>query len=171
MYGLVLIISSILFIYLGMIKYMNANFISDISLGIYYFIFVSYVQKYGDEHMEQIIIYLGGLTTIITIILAIINSYLSSININLFPISKLYYRYSFNQAIIGISLFFLFKNLTISNSKIVNYIASSTFAVYLVSEHPLMRRRIWNNYFKLSYADKKIIPIICIFFLFLFNCN
>lgn len=44
----------------------------------------------------------------------------------------------------GISLFLLFERIEIS-SRVINYVAKSTFAVYLVHDNPLVRDIVWKQ--------------------------
>ena len=50
----------------------------------------------------------------------------------------------------GINLFLFFKNIKIKCNKIINYLASFSFGVYLFHEHIYMKRLLWNNFFPLS---------------------
>lgn len=47
--------------------------------------------------------------------------------------------------VLVISLFFIFKNLRIQNSKMINLIASTTFGIYLFHESKIGRILIWNK--------------------------
>ena len=66
------------------------------------------------------------------------------------------YLYSFTSLksvfvfICSISLFLFFKNIKIKYNKVINYIASLSFGVYLFHEHIYMKKLLWNNFFPLS---------------------
>jgi putative membrane protein len=55
------------------------------------------------------------------------------------------YTYVYNSPfllIVSISIFCLFRNLSFKN-RLINYLASSSLAIYLIHEHPLMREIIY----------------------------
>ena len=71
------------------------------------------------------------------------------------------YTYVYNSPfllILSISIFCLFRNLSFKNN-IINYLASSSLAIYLIHEHPLMREIIYvKPFMKIIYTrvrDKK----------------
>lgn len=51
--------------------------------------------------------------------------------------------------IIAFSLFLLFERISF-HSSVINKIAKSTLAVYLITEYPAMRDLLWNNYFNIN---------------------
>lgn len=64
------------------------------------------------------------------------------------------YTYVYNSPfllILSISIFCLFRNLSFKNN-IINYLASSSLAIYLIHEHPLMREIIYvKPFMKITY--------------------
>ncbi|MFI3604952.1 acyltransferase [Vagococcus fluvialis] len=46
----------------------------------------------------------------------------------------------------AISMFLLFKEINIKHNLAINKIASTTFAVYLIHEHPLVRKLLWSSF-------------------------
>lgn len=66
------------------------------------------------------------------------------------------YTYVYNSPfllILSISIFCLFRNLSFKNN-IINYLASSSLAIYLIHEHPLMREIIYVKLFmKIIYMN------------------
>jgi len=65
--------------------------------------------------------------------------------------SYIYYFTSLNNVFvlgISISVFLLFKNIRIKNNRIINIIASSTFGIYLIHDHPYVRNFLWITLFK-----------------------
>lgn len=55
--------------------------------------------------------------------------------------------------ITAFAVFLLIKELNIKSNYIINKIASTTFAVYLIHEHPLMREFLWKNIFTFVDID------------------
>ena len=45
-------------------------------------------------------------------------------------------------------MFVIFKNLKMRTSKLINYLGSITFGVYLIHDNPFFRDIMWNNIFK-----------------------
>ena len=66
------------------------------------------------------------------------------------------YTYVYNSPfllILSISIFCLFRNLSFKNN-IINYLASSSLAIYLIHEHPLMREIIYvKPFMKIIYMN------------------
>ena len=50
---------------------------------------------------------------------------------------------------IGFGMFLLFNRITFHN-RIVNYVAQSAFAVYLITDHPFSRKLLWTRLFNLQ---------------------
>ena len=61
--------------------------------------------------------------------------------------------------LLSVSLFLLFKNLHIRNSKTINFLAKGVFGVYLIHEHPLVRDFLWNHLFQNTkhYEDPRLL--------------
>ena len=54
--------------------------------------------------------------------------------------------------------FLMFKNLKIGYHKWINVIASATFGVYLIHDHPIVRPFLWQTVFRnASYQDSLLI--------------
>ncbi len=58
------------------------------------------------------------------------------------------YEYSIFVIMLSIGIFLFFKGLKIKNSKIINFIAKSSFAVYLFSDHPMYKKIMWTIDFR-----------------------
>lgn len=52
--------------------------------------------------------------------------------------------------ICSVALFVLFKNIDIGQRKVINKIAASTFAVYLIHENPVLNDLLWTEWFKVN---------------------
>jgi len=58
--------------------------------------------------------------------------------------------------IISINLFLIFLNVNIRSNKIINEISKSTFGVYLIHEHYLMRMFLWEKLFNASKISNSL---------------
>lgn len=74
--------------------------------------------------------------------------------------------------LLSISLFLLFKNLNIRNSRTVNMLAKGVFGIYLIHEHYLVRNWLWNRLFQNSkyYDDPRLIFICFLAVITVFLC-
>ena len=73
-----------------------------------------------------------------------------------------------------ISLFFFFKNINISYNRVINFLSSMSFGVYLFHEHPFVRKLLWQSIFPaykvLNYNTSLGSVIIIAFFIYLVGC-
>lgn len=103
----------------------------------------AYIRKYGTVKTDTISIGIGIISTILI---------LGSILWNDFHYSDgLYVMYLAHKgnSIVGllaaIGIFSIFKNLKVNYSNKINVIASTTFAVYLIHNNPLISNWLWNS--------------------------
>lgn len=103
----------------------------------------AYIRKYGTVKTDTISIGIGIISTILI---------LGSILWNDFHYSDgLYVMYLAHKgnSIVGllaaIGIFSIFKNFKVNYSKKINVIASTTFAVYLIHNNPLISNWLWNS--------------------------
>lgn len=70
--------------------------------------------------------------------------------------------------LLAVTIFYVFKNIKIKNSKIINLIARNSFAVYLIHEHELIRIPMWKfiNSIVVQYSNEYIIILGCIIIFF-----
>lgn len=129
----------------------------------------AYIRKYGDVKTDKISIGIGIISTILI---------LGSILWNDFHYSDgLYVMYLAHKgnSIVGllsaIGIFTIFKNLKVKYNNKINVIASTTFAVYLIHNNPLISEWLWNRvvqanvYFNTSYFIVHMIGIAGMIFL------
>lgn len=71
-------------------------------------------------------------------------------------------EYGFFNLLIGVSLFEIFKRIKIKTSKAINYVASSTFIIYLCHDNDFIRS-LWKktNWVKNLYYDFSKFLILC----------
>lgn len=115
---------------------------SYFTFGIMYMI-GAYIRKYGDAKLDKISIY-AGIASIILI--------LTSILWNDFHMhEELYIMYLAHKgnSVVGllaaIGIFTIFKNIKISYNPFINTVASTTFAVYLIHNNPIISNWLWNS--------------------------
>ena len=51
----------------------------------------------------------------------------------------------------SVTLFCTFKNITLKNNKMINFISSTTLGIYLIHEHPLIRPLLWGTWLNVKY--------------------
>ena len=161
-YNKFLMLLTIIFVIIPTIFYSNGLIGStQTPIGILLFIYVytlgAYIRLYemkffeGKKLKNITLIILGY---VILIIIVLIGKNLEQKNFfwsNLFA----YYR-EMNSIFIlipSIALFYLFKEWKLKNNKIINYLASISFAVYLVHESNFMRYRLWHNIFGMDFVN------------------
>lgn len=141
---------------------------SYFTFGIMYMI-GAYIRKYGDAKLDKISIYAG----IVSIILILASILWNDIHMH----EGLYIMYLAHKgnSVVGllaaIGIFTIFKNIKISYNPFINTVASTTFAVYLIHNNPIISDWLWNSvvqanvYFKTSYFIIHMIGIAGMIFL------
>lgn len=69
---------------------------------------------------------------------------------------------------LSVSLFLLFANKKCYRSHLFNRIAATTFGIYLIHDHPLVRNFLWKEFFNNSLINSSSSLIISVFFSILF---
>lgn len=115
---------------------------SYFTFGIMYMI-GAYIRKYGDAKLDKISIYAG----IVSIILILASILWNDIHMH----EGLYIMYLAHKgnSVVGllaaIGIFTIFKNIKISYNPFINTVASTTFAVYLIHNNPIISNWLWNS--------------------------
>lgn len=111
--------------------------------------------KYESKHYFVMWIILSLLTYCTSLIFSV----LSMIDDRFTPyISYFYGQEMLTVFLISISLYMAFTTLRMSYSKWINMIASTTFGIYLIHDHDILRTYLWQDFFKnASYQDSIII--------------
>ena len=142
---------------------------SYFTFGIMYMI-GAYIRKYGDAKLDKISIYAG----IMSIILILASILWNDIHIH----EGLYIMYLAHKgnSVVGllaaIGIFTIFKNIKISYSPFINTVASTTFAVYLIHNNPIISDWLWNtvvqanNYFDSPFFLLHMVSITTLIFVF-----
>lgn len=114
-------------------------FIMIYSVGAY---LGEYVDDYKSKHYFKY-----SMICIVSLIGSIVVMDIIGLKIPIFAIKYKHFLYlnELPMIVTCVFLFLGFKNLKIKNSKIINKIATTTFGIYLIHEHPLMRN-VLNNF-------------------------
>ena len=100
-------------------------------------------------------------------------AFLSAVTINLFgqviPIvrDKVFHFYDMQSIfvlLISIFTFVVFLNIQMKPNKIINFIGSTTFGIYLIHDNRIIRNILWSNIFNVSDVyNKSYLILYCIF--------
>lgn len=142
-------------------------YITDVYGFIYLFIIISFYKLYLKKlNTKQLLLILfAGIAIAIVIIIA-----KDIILLIALPDSPGAYAAAYSPfrnfalptIMVGLSMFLLFDKFNFYN-KPINFIAKSSFAVYLISEYPPMRTWLWSNVFNLKYIySKPFMPLYAI---------
>ena len=142
---------------------------SYFTFGIMYMI-GAYIRKYGDAKLDKISIY-AGIMSIILILVSILWN-----DIHMYEGLYIMYLAHKGNSVVGlltaIGIFTIFKNIKISYSPFINTVASTTFAVYLIHNNPIISDWLWNtvvqanNYFDSPFFLLHMVSITTLIFVF-----
>lgn len=104
-----------------------------------------YIRHYSDVKNEKRIIRLTSVVTLISVSAMVAISCLDAYLPSELILSRFRGIISPTQASLALLLFLLFKNLQFKNSRIINWLAKSTLAVYIVHMNVYIRSIIWND--------------------------
>ena len=113
---------------------------------IYFYLVGAYVSKY-----EVTILKKHGFMILIISILILLVSPIVIIFLSKFKPELVYYsNFLFNRnslicVLIGVSLLYIFTNKKVFCNKVINYIAGTMFAVYLISDNNYVRKILWTE--------------------------
>ena len=125
--------------------------INEVVYLVYYYIFGGYIRLYSKDikgKYRYLIISCVSYALIIlfTFLLIRLSFYNNNIIGYLYCFSSIHSIFVFGC---GVSLFLFFKNIKIKKNRVINYLASFSFGVYLFHEHIYMREFLWGNIFSL----------------------
>lgn len=137
---ILIFIPSIMELYIGWTN----NVYSYLIWMIYIYICGAYIRLYGKKWEVKMSL-TGSILSIVALwILTVFVGQFTNINPYYFA-SK---TYSIPVVVASLFLFKFFENLNIRHNKYINYVASSTFAVYLIHDDGLFRNNVWTKVFK-----------------------
>lgn len=132
--------------------------LSDGIIFIFLYIIAAYIRLYPNKFSGSL------LFNLIATIIGFIIMYLSiiiPIHCNPeknFPLSRaMMDLHSPLVIFLAIVIFNTFKNINIGSNKFINYISSSTFAVYLIHDNSLVRPLLWNFFDDTKHTDDILI--------------
>lgn len=115
---------------------------SYFTFGIMYMI-GAYIRKYGDRTLDKISIY-AGVASCLLILGSIVWN-----DIHMYEGLYIMYLAHKGNSVVGllaaIGIFTIFKNIKINYRPWINTIASTTFAVYLIHNNPIISDWLWNT--------------------------
>ena len=141
---------------------------SYFTFGIMYMI-GAYIRKYGDEKLDKISIY-AGVVSIILILVSILwnDTHMQDGRYIMYLAHK-------GNSVVGllsaIGIFTVFKNIKIPYRPFINTVASTTFAVYLIHNNPIISDWLWNtvvqanNYFNSPFFLLHMLSITSLIFI------
>lgn len=152
------------------------------SLGWFILLYIigSYVKLYPKKIYNNVRINIFSILSVCLLSILIIFLFNYSHFTNVWKIVKYFSEYSLIDLIIALNAIFIFKNISIS-SKIINWTAKSTIAVYLIHDNEFVRPFLWQRLFHVvTYMNSKyfllwifgislFIFIFCIFIDKMFN--
>lgn len=132
-----------------------------------FFIMIYIIGAYLGKYKENFVIKDNSFLKLSLLFLIIL--YLSAVVMDLVGLkyqifatkfNHFWYMHQFPMLITCIFIFLGFKNLKIKNSKLINKIAATTFGIYLIHEHPLIKIRL-NDFLTNLHIENSIylIPI------------
>lgn len=114
----------------------------------------SYLGRYHDEIKQKKILLLASVLVIFVskIAIEVVNKKMGT----RFGSGIFYHYNTLFQVVNCVLLLYIFKNISVKPNlaKIVTWISSSTFGVYLQHEHPLGRVLLWSKVFNINWLSK-----------------
>lgn len=167
---LLFVINSILPI--GASSSVSMNSANSLAWFINLYIMASYIRIYGFNFSKKTIICTYLITNIIFMITGIIT-------FKIFGISKLMYLLKYNLPFVYISsitLFLIFINIKKTynkmSSKVILFISSSTFPIYIIHENCFIRNLLWNKWLNIyeNFNKYGFIYMFLILIIIYFTC-
>lgn len=146
---------------------------SDLLWFIYLYSFAGYIRLYFDIHSNRIPFYFLFfiLTCFASYFVFIVSNYFVQYPVSLLDLVSNFFTPEYLTIFpMSVFMFLLFASLNIKYSKLINFIASSVFGIYLIHDNFLVRSFLWTNIFygvKYTYS-KLLLPysvfaVLCVF--------
>ncbi len=124
---------------------------SNLTWFVFLYLFAAYIRLYSPRFFndQRIQIALFILATSIIVGSVLVFDILGT-RYGFFASHALYFSSTYKLPLVlqSVTLFCLFKNLKLKDSKLINFIAAAMFGVYLIHDHSLSRPFLWVNIFK-----------------------
>lgn len=149
----------------------NVNLTScDLGIAVYYYLLYGYLKRNPNNFFERHANSIFWVSSLLTVLLEIMFDLINPLTVQ--GIERLQGRNSVFAIITAISLFYIFKNLKIKPSTLINVVAKGTLGVYLIHESAFWNESLWNKllnldaYFKNSanYILVYICSVLLIYF-------
>lgn len=138
------------------IKIVGSNFDNLVCL---YFI-GAYIKRYGLSFFEKrvnalsVIFISESIICLYQLVFIVIHFFNNAWFLHLSGVNSIFTVFT------AVAVFMLLKNLKIDYSPIINYFASSAFAVYLITENICMRKVIWSNIFHCNHSPNLLYCLV-----------
>ena len=147
---------------------------SDGIFFIYLYLVAAYLKLYPSKLTKSL--WLNGITLLIAIALMYLSIVTpinkAALHPNLYSLnSAMLQEYSVLTVVVSVAIFNIFANINLGRIKFINWIAASTFAVYLIHDNSLVRSVLWgyvdnskikNAYDMFLYGMKEIALIFAV---------
>lgn len=149
----------------------NRNLTScDLGIAVYYYLLCGYLKRNPNNFFERHANSIFWVSSLLTVLLEIMFDLINPLTVR--GIAILQGRNSVFAIITAISLFYIFKNLKIKPSTLINVVSKGTLGVYLFHESAFWNESLWNKllnldaYFKNSanYILVYICSVLLIYF-------
>lgn len=117
----------------------------DLSIGIYYYLLWGYLSRHPGNRIEKNCKKIFFSVLLLSTAAACASSYIfSSMGKQAVGLPTIYGRASFIQVVLAVSLFYVFKNMEVGSSRVINFLAKPMLGVYLIHENEKLFPFIWN---------------------------
>lgn len=159
--------------YVGYVMEERARYVAAFGTALTVYALAAYVRKYPSGITEN---RMTGPVLLASVLIAdVIVLYSTSISMDQQSftglVDSMYQMMSLNELLAGVGLFLTFKNLRCSYHPIVNSIAASTFAVYLIHESMPVKHVLWSDWLDMDemFVEPLFVPyvVVCTLAVFL----
>jgi hypothetical protein len=140
----------------------NQNLTScDLGIAVYYYLLCGYLKRNPNNFFERHAKSIFWVSSLLTVLLEIMCNLIKPLTGP--GIARLQGRNSVFAIITAISLFYIFKNLKIKPSTLINVVAKGTLGVYLFHESVFWNESLWNKLLNLDVYFKNSANYILVY--------
>lgn len=150
-----------MFLFDGKSTYISGNIFGELFISIYIYAIGGYIKLYGIKVLSEC----KELKLILILIAIYILLFNIIILVNYEGLNYYYFTNMDNPIIIIMSIlyFYIFRKIKMKNNIFINCLSSITLGVYLVHEHPIMKKVLWLNWF--NSTDSNLSRYVILFIL------
>lgn len=137
------------------------NISSDLDIAVYYYLLCGYLKRNPNNFFERHANSIFWVSSLLTVLLEIMFDLINPLTVP--GIRRMQGRYSGFAIITAISLFYIFKNLKIKPSTLINVVAKGTLGVYLFHESVFWNESLWNKLLNLDVYFKNSANYILVY--------